>query len=83
MAENIEKYTDKGLRVLVHGRINTGSYEKDGQRVYTTDVVVSNIEFIDWKNDSQNSNNPSESPFDKGYEYQTDFSPVKDNRIPF
>ena len=41
--EFAEKYFRKGTKVLVTGRIQTGSYERDGQRVYTTDVVVEEI----------------------------------------
>lgn len=50
LGENCAKFTQKGKRVLVTGRIQTGSYDdKDGKRVYTTDVVANNVEFIDWK----------------------------------
>ena len=48
-AEACEKYTGKGLRVLVEGKIDTGSYEKDGRKIYATDVIAEKIEFIDWK----------------------------------
>lgn len=48
-AELIEKYVSKGSKVLVQGRIQTGSYEKDGRKVYTTDVAVDRIEFLDSK----------------------------------
>ena len=54
-AEFTEKYFCKGLRVTVSGRIQTGSYERDGQKVYTTDVVVEEQEFADRKQD-QNEN---------------------------
>lgn len=47
-AENCEKYLAKGRMVAVSGRLQTGSYEKaDGTRVYTTDVVANNVEFLD------------------------------------
>lgn len=50
-AEFCANYIGKGNRVAIQGRIATGSYEdKDGKRVYTTDVVVYNINPIDWKN---------------------------------
>ena len=49
-AENLEKFSGKGLRIAINGHIQTGSYEKDGQKVYTTDIVADRIEFIDWKN---------------------------------
>ena len=49
--EFAEKYFRKGTKVLVTGRIQTGSYtNKDGQRVYTTDVVVEEQEFAESKN---------------------------------
>ncbi len=49
-AEFTEKYFRQGMRVLVEGRIQTGSYQdKDGKTVYTTDVVVENQEFADSK----------------------------------
>ena len=44
--EFVEKYAKKGMKFDVVGRIQTGSYEdKDGKKVYTTDVVVEEIEF--------------------------------------
>lgn len=51
--EFAEKYFHQGMRVLVSGRIQTGSYtNKEGQRVYTTDVIVDDQEFADSKNSS-------------------------------
>lgn len=49
-AEFTEKYFRQGLKVVVTGRIQTGSYtNKDGQKVYTTDVVVEEQEFAESK----------------------------------
>ncbi len=49
--EFVEKYAKKGMKFDVVGRIQTGSYQnKDGQTVYTTDVVVEDIEFGESKN---------------------------------
>ena len=53
-AENVKKYVSKGSLVAVEGRIQTGSYEKDGQRIYTTDVVADNVQFLESKSQSQN-----------------------------
>ena len=53
-AENLVKYQKKGNQIAVEGRIQTGSYEKDGQRVYTTDVVADNVQFLESKAQSQN-----------------------------
>jgi single-strand DNA-binding protein len=51
IGEIIEKYGHKGTKFVVEGRIQTGSYtNKEGQRVYTTDVVVENIDFAESKN---------------------------------
>ena len=50
-AEFAEKYLRQGTKVAVTGRIQTGSYtNKDGQKVYTTDVVLDDIEFAESKN---------------------------------
>jgi single-strand DNA-binding protein len=50
-AEFIEKYIKKGVKLAVIGRIQTGSYtNKEGQRVYTTDVIVEELEFAESKN---------------------------------
>ena len=49
-AEFAEKYFRQGMRVLVSGRIQTGSYvNKDGQRIYTTEVILDDQEFADSK----------------------------------
>ena len=49
-AEFADKYFQKGQRVLISGRIQTGSYtNREGQKVYTTDIVVDNQEFADSK----------------------------------
>lgn len=63
-----EKYLHKGVKIAVTGRIQTGSYtNKDGQKVYTTDIVVEEQEFAESKNSGQSANNqmsasPSNSP---------------------
>ena len=54
-AEFLEKYGKKGTKFVVEGRLQTGSYEKqDGTKVYTTDVVVDNVEFAESKTASEN-----------------------------
>ena len=54
--EFAEKYFHKGIKIAVTGRIQTGSYtNKDGQRVYTTDVVVEEQEFAESKSASANN----------------------------
>lgn len=49
-AEFLEKYCTKGTKLVVEGRIQTGSYtNKDGNKVYTTDIAVENLEFAESK----------------------------------
>ena len=62
-AEFAEKYLRKGTKLLVTGRIQTGSYtNKDGVKVYTTDVVVEEQEFAESKGSSDNSGFASAAP---------------------
>ena len=52
-AENCGKYLAKGSKCAVSGKIKTGSYEKDGRKVYTTDIVANNVEFLTPKEQKQ------------------------------
>lgn len=54
-SEFIERYFQKGNSIGLNGRIQTGSYtNKDGQKVYTTDVFVESVEFVGSKNETNN-----------------------------
>lgn len=77
-AELLEKYFKKGNRIGIVGHIQTGSYtNKDGQKVYTTDVMVDEIEFVESKgaqggstgysNESQGSGFGSAASSDGGF----------------
>ena len=62
-AEFAEKYLSKGIKIAVTGRIQTGSYtNREGQKVYTTDIVVETQEFVESKNanDSNRQAKPQE-----------------------
>ena len=66
-AENIKKFITKGSLVAVDGRIQTGSYDdKDGKRVYTTDIVADRVQFLDSRGSSSNNTSSGEevSPMD-------------------
>lgn len=52
-AEFCQKYLHKGMKIAVEGRIQTGSYEKDGVKHYTTDVIVERHEFCESKSGGQ------------------------------
>lgn len=62
-AEFAERYFRQGMRVTISGRIQTGSYtNNEGNRVYTTEVVVEAQEFAESKNSNQNNNGSSSQP---------------------
>ena len=54
-AEFFEKYFNKGKAISLTGRIQTGSYEKNGQKIYTTDVVADRVEFVPGSNNEGGS----------------------------
>ena len=57
-AENCERFLAKGRLVGIQGSIQTGNYkDKDGRTVYTTDVVASRVEFLEW-GDKKKSEEP-------------------------
>ena len=63
LAENCAKYLAKGRLVAVAGRIQTGSYEKDGRRIYTTDINADEVKFLEW-GDKQADDVPGFTPTD-------------------
>lgn len=75
-AENCAKYLAKDRLVAVAGRIQTGSYDKDGQRHYTTDVVADEVKFLEWGNKGQDQDEQGDTP---------GFSPFEGNEdeLPF
>ena len=81
MAENCEKYLQKGSRVGVQGRIQTGSYtNKDGNKVYTTEVIADRVEFLNSKNENENYKPKTESD---GSAAMPDGFQEIDEEIPF
>ena len=64
--EFAEKYLHQGTKVVVSGRIQTGSYtNKEGQKVYTTDVIVEEAEFAESKKTEGKTEEPK--PADEGF----------------
>lgn len=60
--EFVEKYCKKGTKLAVTGRIQTGSYtNRDGQKVYTTEVVVEEQEFAESKASQQTTQKPAQT----------------------
>lgn len=72
-AENCEKFLAKGRLVGIQGKLQTGSYEnKNGDKVYTTDVVGERVQFLEW---GERENKPVEIP--------EGFQAVDDDDVPF
>ena len=83
--EFAEKYFRQGMRVLVSGRIQTGSYtNRDGQKVYTTDVIVDEQEFADSKGGQNGGGRQQqETPSDIGDGFMNIPDGVEDEGLPF
>lgn len=71
-AENLDRYVHKGDKIGIIGHIQTGSYEKDGRKIYTTDVIVEETEFLS----SQRQTDPQKTISD-------DLEPLVDDDIPY
>ena len=85
-AENCERFLAKGRLVGVQGRIQTGSYtNKDGQRVYTTDIVAEDQEFAESKNtESSNAGGYNTQPTPAPQSGNDGFMPAgDDSELPF
>ena len=81
--EFAEKYLKKGTKIAVVGRIQTGSYtNKDGQKVYTTDVVVEEQEVAESKNSGSSDNNQS-APANKNTDFMSIPDGIDDSELPF
>lgn len=52
-AEFMDRYLGKGLLIAVEGIIQTRNYEKDGRKVYVTEVYASSVQAIEWKREEQ------------------------------
>ena len=80
-AEFAEKYLAKGMRVAIEGRIQTGSYtNRDGQKVYTTDVVVERQEFLEKRADNSQLDFGAAESYDDRY---MDIPDGIDEELPF
>lgn len=79
-AEILSNYFHKGNRIAVEGKIATGSYEKNGQEIYTTDVIVNRVHFIESAAENGGGgNNQGFAPQDNN----AGFYPVDNSEVPF
>lgn len=77
VAENFIKFTNKGSLVGIEGRIQTRSYDKDGKRVYLTEVVAENFSLLESKKVTESRNNVVQ-PIE-----ESPFNGVSDDDLPF
>ncbi|MFT8477704.1 MAG: single-stranded DNA-binding protein [Liquorilactobacillus sp.] len=78
-AETFANYFRKGSLLGISGEIRTGSYEKNGQKVYTTDVNINQLTFLESKSSSQNAqSNQQSNQYSKGKEID-----IQDDDLPF
>ena len=74
MGEFAGKYLQKGMKILVSGRIKTGSYtNKDGNKVYTTEIYVESQEFVESRQSSNQAQPQTQQ--NQGYQYQQNAAP--------
>lgn len=85
-AENCEKFLSKGRKVAVQGKIQTGSYVKqDGTKVYTTDVIANNVEFLNSNESQQTFQQPQQTfqqPQQQEYVTRQQYQQEKQQQIP-
>jgi single-strand DNA-binding protein len=63
-AELLKTYTSKGSQIGIEGMVQTRSYEKDGEKKYSTNIIVNRVEFLDTKKkDDMNIEQGEELPF--------------------
>lgn len=69
-AEILQRYTAKGSQIGIIGRIQTGSYDKDGRTVYTTDIICERVELLGSKKEAQEK--PAEPAYMDGFKEMDD-----------
>ena len=74
-AETLEKYGFKGQKMLIEGRIQTGSYETDGVKHSTTDVIVDRSEFMSFKDNNASAEKTGSQEAISGFEALTEDVP--------
>jgi len=79
-AEFAQKYLHKGMKIAVEGRIQTGSYDKDGVRHYTTDIIVDRHEFCERRDAQETAYQQQER---QAIQSESEFTVVESDELPF
>ena len=77
--EFVEKYLHKGMKIIAEGRLQTGTYENDGQTHYTADLIVDKHEFCESRKSGQQQGQQQ----GQDYDIPEGFQAVNDDDIPF
>ena len=92
MGENLAKYQTKGSQIAVEGKIQTRNYDgNDGKKVYVTEVVASNIQYLDSKKENNNTTTTNDLPIQNNDTYSQlgnsftaeEIDTIKDEDLPF
>ena len=75
-ADFANRFIKKGMRIAIEGSIQTGSYEKDGVKHYTTDIIVDRHEFCESKKEDGDDGHAAPEPL-------PDMIPIEDEDLPF
>ena len=82
--EFAEKYLHQGTKITVTGRLQTGSYtNKDGQKVYTTDVIIEETEFAESKKDTNSPSSPARPEPSNEPDMMSIPDEIEDDGLPF
>lgn len=82
-AEVISKYLSKGRRVLVISHVKTGSYQKDGETIYTTEFVVDHMEFLSAPTSQDQQVTGESQPQDQPQPAQDRFADMSSEKLPY
>ena len=61
LAEIVEKHCSKGTKLLISGRLKNNNYEKDGQKVYSYEIVIDSLEFLESRTAKAQDSQPQET----------------------
>ena len=73
LAEIVEKHCNKGTKLLISGRLKNNNYEKEGQKVYSNEIVIESLEFLEVRTAKVQDSHPQETT---AAESATDMEPA-------
>ena len=89
-AEATANYMVKGSQISISGNIQTSNYMKDDVRVYKTEIIADEVDFLDSKKDSNSNNNSNQNSYNgesnagsNDFGSNSDITPIDDGDIPF